>query len=85
VSCPELDLMVELANRQTGTHGARMTGSGFGGCTVNLVEVQQVEGFQQQVAQAYERATGLRPDIYVCSSAEGAGMVTSEVGFGAIT
>ena len=72
VSCPELDLMVQLASGQKGTYGARMTGGGFGGCTINLVDKRHAEKFQQQVAKAYENATGLKPQIYVCSAADGA-------------
>src|ERR1700694_688742 len=57
VSCPELDLMVELAGQVSGVHGARMTGGGFGGSTINLVDKQSVEGFRSSVANAYEKAT----------------------------
>jgi galactokinase len=78
VSCPELDLMVGLATGQKGVYGARMTGGGFGGCTINLVDVRHAEEFREQVAGAYERATGLRPEIYICSAADGAGAVAPE-------
>ena len=76
VSCQELDLMVELARPCRGVYGARMTGGGFGGCTVNLVESDAVDEFAVTVAQGYESATGLQPEIYVCTAAEGAGEVT---------
>ncbi len=72
VSCPELDLMVELARTAPGVHGARMTGGGFGGCTVNLVGRSQVESFVAHVRPAYEQQTGHRPDIYVCNASAGA-------------
>ncbi len=72
VSCPELDILVEIAARQRGVFGARMTGGGFGGCTINLVEVAQAQEFQQKVAAAYKSATGLQPDIYVCKASQGA-------------
>ncbi len=72
VSCAELDLMVQLARRVDGVFGARMTGGGFGGCTINLVKVENVDEFQRAVAQGYEQATGLAPEIYVCSAAAGA-------------
>lgn len=72
VSCPELDLMVEAANRVEGTYGSRMTGGGFGGCTINLVRHDRVRRFQDEVAARYEKVTGLRPEIYVCSAAQGA-------------
>ena len=75
VSCPELDLMVELAGQGEGVCGARMTGGGFGGSTVNLVEKKAVVEFQRGVASAYEKATGLSPQIIVSAAAEGAGEV----------
>jgi len=71
VSCIELDAMVEAAWRQPGVFGARMTGAGFGGCTVNLVEEGAVEAFRRDVARAYTRATGLEPSIYVCAAEDG--------------
>lgn len=72
VSCPELDLMVELAMTANGVYGARMTGGGFGGCTINLVKEQSVESFVSTVSQGYEKATGNHPEIYVCEAAGGA-------------
>ena len=72
VSCKELDVMVELAQEVQGVYGARMTGGGFGGCTINLVNAENVEEFKRTVAQGYTEATGLMPEIYVCSAAEGA-------------
>ena len=77
VSCRELDVMVELAQKLPGVYGARMTGGGFGGCTVNLVDSKNVEEFKRIVAQGYSEATGLVPDIYVSSAAEGAEEVTA--------
>ncbi len=74
-SCPEADLMVELANRQPGLIGARLTGGGFGGCTVNLVEEQHVPAFEAAVAEGYEKGTGIRPDIFRCHAADGAKQV----------
>jgi galactokinase len=75
VSCPELDLLVELAGRQKGTYGARMTGGGFGGCTINIVDARHAEEFRQQVASAYGKGTGLEPEIYISSAVDGAGSV----------
>jgi galactokinase len=75
VSCRELDIMVELANRQPGIYGARMTGGGFGGCTINLVAADEAEGFRESVAAAYQQATGLKPQIYISSAADGASRV----------
>ncbi|HZR29129.1 MAG TPA: galactokinase [Terriglobales bacterium] len=73
VSCPELDLMVEIAARQEGVYGSRMTGGGFGGCTISLVKEDAISRLQQTIADAYEEKTGRRPEIYVCSPAEGVG------------
>jgi galactokinase len=72
VSCPELDLLVQLAVHQEGVYAARMTGGGFGGCTVNLVDAAHADSFQQRVSEGYYSATGRRPDIYVCEPSEGA-------------
>ena len=72
VSSDELDLMVELAQKVEGVYGARMTGGGFGGCTINLVAEEHDEEFQQTVASEYERVTKLKPEVYVCTAANGA-------------
>ena len=72
VSCDELDLMVRLAESIDGVYGARMTGGGFGGCTVNLVRTDRVAQFRSQLAADYARATGRRPEVYVCEAADGA-------------
>ncbi|NLE51733.1 MAG: galactokinase [Chloroflexi bacterium] len=74
VSCRELDIMSDLANAQPGCYGARMTGGGFGGCAVALVEDGAVEAFVQAVAPAYEAETGLTPQLYVCRAAAGSGV-----------
>jgi galactokinase len=71
VSCGELDVMVELAERADGVFGARMTGGGFGGCTINLVHSDYVEMFKSKVAEGYERETGQKPEIYSCTAADG--------------
>ena len=75
VSCPELDLMTEIALNQRGVIGARMTGGGFGGCTVNLVESIAVDAFKEAVAAEYSSKTGRNPDIFVSSASDGAGQV----------
>jgi len=72
VSCRELDLMVEFAREAPGVYGARMTGGGFGGCTVTLVANEGVAEFKSLVAAKYQQATGLTPEIYVCDAADGA-------------
>ncbi len=76
VSCEELDIMVDLASRVKGVYGARMTGGGFGGCTINLVQAEHVDEFKATVAPGYEKATGKAPVIYVTSAVEGAEEVT---------
>jgi len=68
VSCLELEVMVEIADRQRGIYGSRMTGGGFGGCTVNLVELVHSAEFQHRVAEAYHSATGLCAEIYLCKA-----------------
>lgn len=75
VSIRELDVMVELAQALPGCYGARLTGAGFGGCTVNLVEKAAAENFTAQLGQQYRRETGLQPEIYVCQAAGGARLV----------
>lgn len=72
VSCEELDVMVEIARKVDGVYGARMTGGGFGGCTVNLVRRDRVDEFKNTVADGYFDATKLSPEIYVCDVVNGA-------------
>lgn len=72
VSCKELDTLVELAWKQPGCLGARMTGAGFGGCTVNLVRAGAAESFAGAVAEGYQKALGLKTEIYVCQASDGA-------------
>ncbi len=67
-----LDVMVELAQARPECFGARMTGAGFGGCAVALVEAARAEEFIRHVARAYQEATGLTPQGYVCQAADGA-------------
>jgi len=74
VSCRELDLMVEGAAGLPGFLGGRMTGGGFGGCTVNLVEAAAAQAFVSRIAERYRAATGIQGTFYVCSAAGGAGM-----------
>ena len=72
VSRPELDTMVELARRESCCFGARMTGAGFGGCAVALVEHSRADAFARSVSEAYTRAVGLQPALYVCAASQGA-------------
>jgi galactokinase len=82
VSSPELDLMVELASRLEGVVGARMTGAGFGGCTVNLVRETAIDSFGEQVIEPYRRRTGLPGEMYVCEAVDGL-RITGEADAGA--
>jgi galactokinase len=74
VSCPELDAMVEAALAQPGCLGARMTGAGFGGCAVALVEAKLAPAFATAVADRYRAATGHEPKVYVTGATAGAGV-----------
>jgi len=73
VSCRELDLLVEMASACDGVYGSRMTGGGFGGCTINLVQSSRTRDFQARIVESYKKETGMTPDVYVCSAAQGAG------------
>jgi galactokinase len=75
VSCAELDAMVEAAWMAPGVVGARMTGGGFGGCAVALVESAKADAFCQQVGTTYENRTGLIPSLYVCTAEAGASVI----------
>jgi len=75
VSGKELDLLVEIALNIPGVLGARMTGAGFGGCTVNIVERDAVPALADAVDERYPKTTGLTPEIYVCSAVNGAEQV----------
>jgi galactokinase len=72
VSCAELDSMVYIAQSLDGCYGARLTGAGFGGCTVNLVILEKAEQFAGQLGAAYEAETGLHPEIYITHASNGA-------------
>ncbi len=78
VSCVELDAMVEAAQGLPGFIGGRMTGGGFGGCTVNLVEGASASRFAEEITERYRTKTGILPTVYVCSAADGAGTAGSE-------
>jgi len=72
VSCPELDVMVEIASQVEGVIGARMTGAGFGGCTINLVEENRFEELIAAIEREYPQRTKLEPKIYICRAVNGA-------------
>lgn len=72
VSCPELDLLVDSASSCMGVYGARMTGGGFGGCTVNLVESDCAASFKAHISRVYAEKTGKEPAIFSCEPVGGA-------------
>jgi galactokinase len=72
VSCHELDVMVSVAQSLDGCYGARLTGAGFGGCTVNLVAHESANQFARALAEGYESQTRLRPEIYITRASNGA-------------
>jgi len=68
----QLDTMAEEAWKVPGVIGSRMTGGGFGGCTVSLVKDEAIEQFKKQVGENYERITGIKPEFYVAEISDGA-------------
>jgi galactokinase len=79
-SCEEVDELVEIAMRQAGCLGARITGGGFGGCTVNVVSVEKAEPFVAAVREEYRRATGIVAECFVCEPSDGALALLAKVG-----
>ncbi len=73
ISCEEIDFLVDTAIKIPGVYGSRMTGGGFGGCTVNLVAPESVEIFREQLSSAYDARYKKTPAYYNCKPAEGAG------------
>jgi galactokinase len=71
-SCAEVDTLVEIAARQPGCFGARITGGGFGGCTVNIVKAEDADSFVDTVRREYAAATGITADCLVCEASDGA-------------
>lgn len=72
ISCEEIDFLVETAMAFAGCYGARMTGGGFGGCTVNLLAPEAVDGFKEAMTKAYRQRFGITPVFYDCHPAQGA-------------
>ena len=72
VSCSELDILVESADTQPGVLGSRMTGGGFGGCTVNLVQESCFNYFREAVSREYQSKTGITPEIFAVQASPGA-------------
>jgi galactokinase len=79
-SCAEIDLLVEIAMRQDGCFGARITGGGFGGCTVNVVSSEKAESFVEIVRREYEERTGIAAQCFVCEPSDGALAIAAKVG-----
>lgn len=77
VSCDELNTMVACAQQEKTCLGARMTGAGFGGCAVALVRSEAAQSFAGAVAAAYEAASGLVPQVYICSATGGAQLLAA--------
>ncbi len=75
VSSPELNVMASIAQSLDGCYGARLTGAGFGGCTVNLVAREKADEFAQALAAGYEAQTALHPDIYITRASNGAELI----------
>ena len=76
VSSPELDAMVEIASSVPGVIAARMTGAGFGGCTINLVRPDAVDALRDAVMTEYPSRTGLTPRVLPVAAVDGAGRLT---------
>ena len=78
ISCEEIDFLVDTAIGLPGVYGARMTGGGFGGCTVNLLAPGSVAEFASRLTAAYEERYSRRPVFYDCKPADGAGRVAAK-------
>ena len=72
VSCKELDLLTDIARNISGVIGSRMTGAGFGGCTVSIVHRDALEMFQTRIKAEYHEQIGIEPEIYLCNVSDGA-------------
>ncbi|MEO8736757.1 MAG: galactokinase [Edaphobacter sp.] len=79
-SCAEVDALVEIAARQPGCFGARMTGGGFGGCTVNLVEASRTGAFVEALRREYQAALDIAADCFVCAPSDGALVLAAKGG-----
>ncbi|TGE21331.1 galactokinase [Hymenobacter aquaticus] len=75
VSCPELDVLVELAQTAPGIYGGRMMGGGFGGCTINLVATEHVAAFVEHMKAGYQQRLGRKLDTYEATIVDGVGLV----------
>jgi galactokinase len=77
VSCPELDYLVDTALAVDGVYGARMTGGGFGGCAIALLQQEALPRFRLEIAAAYQERFQVIPEIYICRASGGAGEVNN--------
>jgi galactokinase len=75
ITCPEVDFLANLAQGAEGVYGSRMTGGGFGGCTVSLVEAAAVERLSKILIDGYRVGCGLDAEVYVCSPSDGARLI----------
>lgn len=75
VSCEEIDILVELAQAMPGVIGSRITGGGFGGCTVSIVKNEAVEYFVEEIGKAYVEKVGHEAEFYVVDIGDGAGVI----------
>lgn len=72
VSCPEIDLLVDLAQAMPGVIGSRITGGGFGGCTVSIVKNDTVDTFVKEIGSAYREKTEHTAEFYIVDIGKGA-------------
>lgn len=72
VSCTELDLLVGITQKHNGVLGARMTGAGFGGCTVAIISSDEIDSFKNDAISTYENESGRKAEVYVCKAVSGA-------------
>jgi galactokinase len=75
ITCPEIDFLAALAQGLEGVYGSRMTGGGFGGCTISLVESSAVERVAQALVNGYRVGCGREAEVFVCSPSDGAGLL----------
>ena len=78
VTCPELDWLVKRAWETEGVYGSRMTGAGFGGCTVSIIEEGSIQLYEEKIEQ-YERIFSFKPEIYICKPRSGAKIIYSSL------
>ena len=75
MSCAELDFLVDSALGIEGVVGSRMTGGGFGGCTVTMLRAGAAPRFREEIARAYRARFNVEPNVYDCNPSEGAGEI----------